>query len=308
MGFRLTLRPPLDEDIRRVAREQLDFAMECLRDSVDAGRVHNARKRLKMLRAVVRLVRDPLGSASYADERDTFRDAGRRLSSMRDADVLISTLDQLTPHLVEEHRSVVGELRTQLTVEREAHVRGLDDGIAIARETLREARRRVDDWPLRSVSVSDLVDGFARTYARGRKALRAASGEPTDDQLHEWRKRAKDLWYHLRLLRESWPCVTAEWAAEAHRLTDRLGDDHDLAVLLETANRILQPAHQRTALDRLGLAVAGRRQRLQSDARALGVRMYAEKRRPLRRRMHQYLRASSLEQAVGSGGETMPAP
>ena len=62
MGFRLTLRPPLEEDIKRVAREQLDCAFECLRDPVDASRVHNARKRLKMLRAIVRLVRDPLGS------------------------------------------------------------------------------------------------------------------------------------------------------------------------------------------------------------------------------------------------------
>ena len=45
-----------------MAREQLDCALEPLGDPLDVSRVHNARKRLKMLRAIVRLVRDPLGS------------------------------------------------------------------------------------------------------------------------------------------------------------------------------------------------------------------------------------------------------
>ena len=45
-----------------MVREQLDCAFECLRDPIDASRVHNARKRLKMLRAIARLVRDPRGS------------------------------------------------------------------------------------------------------------------------------------------------------------------------------------------------------------------------------------------------------
>ena len=32
-----------------------------------------------------------------------------------------------------------------------------------------------------------------------RKRYREARADPTDERLHELRKRSKDLWYHLRL-------------------------------------------------------------------------------------------------------------
>ena len=42
----------------------------------------------------------------------------------------------------------------------------------------------------------------------------------------------KDLWYHHTLLRFVWRPVMAAVADEAHELANRLGDDHDLAMLL----------------------------------------------------------------------------
>ena len=54
--------------------------------------------------------------------------------------------------------------------------------------------------------------------------------------MHEWRKRVKDLWYHCLLLQDAWKPVMSALADEAHELSDRLGDDHDLAVLLEWAH------------------------------------------------------------------------
>ena len=50
-----------------------------------------------------------------------------------------------------------------------------------------------------------LAPGVRRQYGRGADALASLGDAPTDEQLHEWRKRAKDLWYHLRLLRDLWP-------------------------------------------------------------------------------------------------------
>ena len=48
---------------------------------------------------------------------------------------------------------------------------------------------------------------------------------------HDWRKRAKDVWYQLRLLQDTWPDVMKAMAGQASQLSDLLGDDHDLAVL-----------------------------------------------------------------------------
>src|ERR687888_223363 len=72
--------------------------------------------------------------------------------------------------------------------------------------------------------------GAAMGGAAGPAAVRA---EPADAAVHEWRKRSKDLWYHLRLLRDGRREVLAPAADRAHELSDLLGDHHDLAVLAE---------------------------------------------------------------------------
>ena len=58
-----------------------------------------------------------------------------------------------------------------------------------------------------------------------------ATRDVSDNTLHEWRKRAKDLRYQLQFLCKAWPGVIDAAVAEAHDLGDILGDDHDLALL-----------------------------------------------------------------------------
>ncbi len=75
--------------------------------------------------------------------------------------------------------------------------------------------------------------GLEREYRRGRGALRAVRKDPSAEAVHQWRKRVKDLWYHLRLLQGVWPATMGAAADEAHALSDLLGDHHDLSVLID---------------------------------------------------------------------------
>jgi CHAD domain-containing protein len=298
MGFRVKLSGDLDEDVKRIAREQIDRALESVQDSNNGRGVHDARKRLKMLRALVRLVRDPLGPASYAAENQSYRTAGRRLSALRDADVLLSTLRGVTTELGREHQDAARRIRTQLTRQRAKHRSMLTGTLPFVRSTLDDARRRIERWPLGSLAADDILDGFSTAYRRGRRAFHAARAHSDDERLHEWRKRVKDFWYDLRLLRDAWPCVTDGWTAEAHRLADLLGDDHDLAVLMQS---IGSGGHGPTAVPgmaRLRTAIVHRREQLQQEATLLGSRLYAEKPRALRRRMRTYMAAWRREQAL----------
>jgi hypothetical protein len=70
-------------------------------------------------------------------------------------------------------------------------------------------------------------------YKRGRNRLFDAYAAPSPDNFHEWRKRTKYLWYHVRILRPLWPAVLEELANEIHELSNLLGLDHDLAVFHE---------------------------------------------------------------------------
>jgi CHAD domain-containing protein len=148
--------------------------------------------------------------------------------------------------------------------------------------------------------MGDLLDGFATSYERGRRAFHAAVADPEDEPMHEWRKRAKDFWYHLRLLRDAWPKVTEGWMAEAHRLTDLIGDDHDLAVLMQSITNLPVDTTPVPNVDHVRSAICERREQLQQQASVLGWRLYVEKPRPMRRRMRAYMRAWRREQALGT--------
>jgi CHAD domain-containing protein len=71
--------------------------------------------------------------------------------------------------------------------------------------------------------------GSVRSCARDERSL---------ESLHEWRKRVKDVWYHLRLLQPVCGRTVRGQAKEASRLADVLGEDHDLGVLNMTLDQI----------------------------------------------------------------------
>src|SRR6266516_4013585 len=76
--YRLKGDETIADGVRRVATAQLDDALENLRDpSRDRGEaVHEARKDLKKVRAILRLVRDRVGDDLYKVENRRLRDAG----------------------------------------------------------------------------------------------------------------------------------------------------------------------------------------------------------------------------------------
>src|SRR4051812_27310961 len=104
MAFEFQANESIRKGIKRLVCRQLDSALSELSgshpDSDDT--IHNARKRFKKLRSVLRLVRDRLGNKIYRRENYRFRDAARPLTEMRDATVLIETLDNLLSHYAGE--------------------------------------------------------------------------------------------------------------------------------------------------------------------------------------------------------------
>jgi hypothetical protein len=172
-------------------------------------------------------------------------------------------------------------------------------------DDLRAARLEVGAWRLRAGGWGAIEPGLRRAYARGRKARARADDDPSVENLHEWRKRAKDLWYHLRLLSPSAPIGMKGEVKQAHALTDALGDDHDLAVLRD---RIGALAPEVAAdLDPVLALIDHRRAELQNEARFLGLRVYAEKPRAFSRRVHAYWDAGREEAAAPAGAAAIPA-
>jgi CYTH domain-containing protein/CHAD domain-containing protein len=272
------------EGIRRILCGQIDAAIDDLGAGVleDPGEaVHACRKRFKRVRATVRLMRDELGADAYEQENTTFRDFGRRLSSTRDSQVLVETLDALCERYAFELPSgAFARLRATLVEDYEAAEQHLREdataGAPIIAE-LRAARARVATWRFRHHAVSALAPGFERIYRRGRRAYLAARKEPTDENLHELRKRTKDLWHAAQILRPVAPKMMKTLADRAHRLSDLVGDDHDLALLAQQADQrpeCLADEREAAAFQAL---IARRRRQIQHEAIELARRIFAAK-------------------------------
>jgi CHAD domain-containing protein len=154
----------------------------------------------------------------------------------------------------------------------------LRPGSTAAVATLMQARARIEDWPLEADGFDAFEAGVRRSYRRGRRDFEAAQLDRSAESMHEWRKRVKDLWYHCSLLEESWKPVMGALAGEAHELSDRLGDDHDLAVLLDWAHEHASALNGADPVLRgFDVIVEARRRELQEEAFEFGARLYSDK-------------------------------
>jgi len=279
-----------DEGVRRLAHECAEDAVKLLRDEsgdpIEA--VHEARKDLKKLRATLKLVRPILGEDTYRRENRRFRDAGRALSDVRDAQVRAETVDSLAERFADDPPQ--GGWRTAralLVGDGAADNEGLESLRDAAASAVERGDEAIDGWPLDGAGFELLRPGFKRAYSRGRKGYRRARADPSDEALHEWRKRCKDLWYQMRLIRRGWPEVIETTAEEAHELSDGLGDDHDLVVLIAHFDEADEPLTAEQ-LGHLRRVVEERRRELQQEAFAYGERLFAERPKRFVKRLESY--------------------
>lgn len=304
MSYRIEAHETLPEGIKRIALEQIDQALEQLTDRPE-GRdeaVHDARKRFKKVRAVLRLVRDEIGEDVYQAENRCFRDAGRRLSAVRDSAVLIETLDYMADHAANGQLSadLVTRVRHRLVYAHEylsERILESESALAIVIDMITRARARVAGWPIEHDDFSALADGLHRVYKRGRKRFADAMDEPSTAHLHEWRKRVKYLWYHTRILKPLWPPVLDELADELHDLSDVLGLDHDLAVFLDKVIDLPEMAEDGNA-ELFAELIGHRRADLQASVEPLAARIYADKPKTFITRFASYWDAWRLENTL----------
>jgi CHAD domain-containing protein len=281
-AYRLLGGEPTGPGIKRILAAQVDDAIAQLRGEAGtepADAIHEARKDVKKIRSALRLVRDEIGDEVWRRENDHYRDVARRLSSFRDAEILVEALDGLGERFGPTARERFDALREQLHEEnRAAH----DDGsvsraMTGAAAELAAGRSTIDALSLDADGWEVIAPGLHRSYRRGRKRLRAVEDEASVTNLHEFRKRVKDLWYQLRLIRDADRAMLEPLADHAHDLSDHLGDDHDLALLRDQVQRrrdaFASPGDERHLLQEIDQ----RRGELQFAAISLGERIYSDK-------------------------------
>ena len=297
MTFELKRNETVPDGIRRIVFERIDRALHILekRKTVRDRAVHEARKRFKEVRGVLRLVRPELGERQFRRENRAFRDAGRPLSNVRDAKALLDSLDDLAAHygITPTSHSFV-RLRSALAARRRdvrQRVFKKDRATTSIVRKVRKSSRRVRKWPLHRKGWKAIAIGLEKTYGKCRETMHTALRNNGDESLHEWRKCTKNLRYEIEVLARVFPNVMEPIAETSHRLTDLLGKDHDLAVLQQFVENELPSTDGDGERELLKPLVERRRKELQKEGRELGQKLFAENKREFVHRIHGYWKA-----------------
>lgn len=231
MGFHLEKHDrDLTALLRRVAGRELGRALAHAPGA--DGAVHDSRKRVKKVRALLRLVRAGLPQAQAECRR--LGEAARRLSAVRDAEVMLAVHDRLAPDRADT--PLRAHLAATLAAARtdpaqQGHVEAF-------RAVLSDIRERAADWRVKGSDARVLHKGLARTRHRALLAMDAALDDREGEPMHDFRKRVKDIWYQARLLTPVWPAIMGPMADAAGDLGEMLGDHHDLIVFSALLDRL----------------------------------------------------------------------
>jgi CHAD domain-containing protein len=279
MAFRLKLREPLPEGLKRVFREEIDSAFHMCQHpaKVRGVTVHEVRKHLKKLRAAMRLAIGQVGKNCHAQENRCVREIGRLVSDLRDAQVRLQTFIELRDQASKKtERQLFPRTEELLLLERESFSAAFAGWQSQAIPQLEGVKARLTQWPLDGLNWKQICGAVCKIYMRGQRALAKAIGDPDPEHFHSWRKRVKDVWYQLRILQPLNRVVLEEMAHDAEVLGELLGIDHDLDFLWVRLKKECGDQHLAAELAQLQKLISKRCKRLRRDALELGRRFYAE--------------------------------
>lgn len=236
MAYRLKLKEDLEAGVRRVLVGQCERVEARLAEPPDAARAtHEARKSLKRIRALLRLVRSGIGDDVWRRENATVRDIARRLSPLRDRDVVHQMIARLERGANAPLAGALRSLRQVLTQARPET--GAEDDRKAALHAvvadLASVRHRLGKIALEGDFDAIVEAGLARTHASGRDLVATCGRDPEVEQIHELRKVVQAHWRQMIVLASAWPAVMKERAVEAQAVSGLLGDALDFQLLAE---------------------------------------------------------------------------
>ncbi|HEX9848429.1 MAG TPA: CHAD domain-containing protein [Acidimicrobiia bacterium] len=306
--------------VKRVTMEQLERAAAGFFDGeVDfGGAVHESRKSIKRVRALLRLIRGELPRKVFDFENGTLGENGRLIAEIRSAQgVLIAatSIRDLYGDLLADETFL--DLTRRLERRRDlTESKALEDPNLVGRVVrgLERAYHRYSSWPtdpdareVYGMGIRDSYEavgpGLSRTYTDGRHNMVRAYRRSGPHDFHEWRKRVKDLRHQMEFLAPLWPEVVVGTAMTLERLGDLLGEDHDLTelvALLRNRPDLCPDPRERSLLRALAHQ---RRTELQTAGEILGRRVYAEKPAGLVGRFGEYWESRKL--AIGGPLDTV---
>lgn len=263
---RISRSASIEAELRRIGRAEIDFALAQVRgvESKPVRAVHECRKAIKRLRALVRLCSVHADACRAADR--TLRDAGRLLADARDTAVIRRTATDLCADDAPPEPIDLGA-EFQAAAPRDKIMRRVTG-------LLREARSEIDRCFAGSGTTHEsLGASIDRTYRKTGRRMNRFRARDSQSRAHGWRKSVQRYANQLRLMAELWPDRTTAELESLEALAKCLGEYNDLTILRGVLDgaQIGPDKHWRAAVRRLARS---RQRALRARSLSLGEPLF----------------------------------
>jgi CHAD domain-containing protein len=302
MAYRLKLGEAIDDAYRRIVGEQIELAVHQLAEGEDrVVAVHEARKSLKRVRALLKLVRSGLPRDVYVHEKDRFRDIARGLAGTRDSDVLRATASRLAEDASAKARKVAATIAAKDRDDADGTGDAGKAMVGTAIDALEAARTELATLRFDKKRFAVVRRGIETTYRNGRRAMREVLDEHHDEAFHEWRKAVQAHWRQMQLLSRAWPDVFESRATLAKEISELLGEDHDLAVLIERLAPAAVDGGETSGSAELIVVARRRQEAIRAELHPKGDALYAESPPEFAERIAAYWSAAKAARRLARG-------
>jgi len=291
MSYRLDPAMPMSEALRSVALSETELAQTSLSTPSDRHTgVHSARKCFKRLRSLLLLARPGMPEPVFANLTARVARIGKGLAAARDAQALLDAVDKLEtntePGLGE---GPMQSVRGWLHKRRHAAEQALEQTTASeAMRLLLELRPGFAGLTVYPDDFTPLSKGLERCYRDSRQHFKHVLDSDDAEEMHKWRKGVQHHWRQMQLLTPCWPSELSARAEAARALSQLLGDDHDIGMLMHL---IATPTMTFGSPEDTAAFMKRCRKRhkaLRKDAKVKGKRLFVEKPGPFAERIHAY--------------------
>lgn len=222
--------------IQAISHQAAKASYFCAAENISSNqKVHELRRGFKRLRALLRFFNEIPDSPAVQLNED-IRNFGKLLAPLRESAVNVDLFDKEISnnnHLPEKKIRNVRDLLSQknrLLVERgflenNLHntIRTFFDGF----ETI--LTKNNSELPAKN----HLFNEVSQSYMKSITVYRQLPANPHPEHWHELRKKLKRLWYQLDFIKFLHPRYFKLKTDQLNKITDQLGDDHDLHVFAE---------------------------------------------------------------------------
>jgi CHAD domain-containing protein len=277
----------IDETIQAVNQKETD----------DDTLVHDLRKSVKKLRALLKLLRKETGEEFFKKNNFALRDLNSRSAAIRNYSALIKLVQMISEHPEEtEFLETLNLLllRLQSDFKEVQRVTTYDTLFKYNQTQLEKYKSHLSNLEINESRFASIKAGITRVYSDGISSFEIAIANPTEKTLHEWRKNVKDLSYCSLTLTPIWKPVLKSFTKELNVLSDMLGELHDFYELTHYIQSLIDNSYD---FSNIFILIENKQTHLMDKSFHLGKKIFAESGEQFSERIKAYFRSFKLEQS-----------